>query len=26
MRAAIAEERFEAFRRDFHARQVPNGG
>lgn len=26
MRAAIAEGRFEAFRRDFHARQVPNGG
>ncbi|HYC98886.1 tRNA guanosine(34) transglycosylase Tgt [Brevundimonas sp.] len=26
MRAAIAEGRFEAFRRDFHARQVPSGG
>ena len=26
MREAIAEGRFEAFRRDFHARQVPNGG
>jgi queuine tRNA-ribosyltransferase len=26
MRAAIAEGRFEAFRRDFHARQAPNGG
>ncbi|MBA4804105.1 MAG: tRNA guanosine(34) transglycosylase Tgt [Brevundimonas sp.] len=26
MRAAIAEGRFEAFRRDFHARHVSNGG
>ena len=26
MREAIARGRFEAFRRDFHARQVPNGG
>ena len=25
-REAIARGRFEAFRRDFHARQVPNGG
>ena len=26
MRDAIAEQRFEAFRRDFHARQAPRGG